>query len=175
MSLPEVYVIHPNGCVPLQNATINGMKCKEARGGIFYHNSSTSYEEKNTYNFSTGHKEKQTYNFGKNAAFRNFGFPELPGSVGWDTITLNQPTRDGVNSQIHHLIVAEMSTRHYSLLGMLGLDIRPTNLSDIGRARPQDNLIRKLKEYELIPSLSWAYTAGSHGCKQPQAPEPCKH
>lgn len=156
-SLPEIYVIHPEGCTPLKNATVNGMSCKDARGGLFSRNSSTSYE---TF---------QSFNVGKNAPLRNFGFPTLQAFFGWDSITLNQPNRPGVkNPNVPKLLIAEMATRNYSLMGLLGLDIRPTYLKGLGREQPQNGLVTEFKKFERIPSLSWAYTAGSRWRKQLQ-------
>jgi hypothetical protein len=154
ISLPELYVVHPNGCVPLQNDTIKKMTCENARGGIFYRN------------LSRTHHQLGMYNFGKNAAYNDFGFTEVPGFVGWDTVKLNQPEKGGRNPLVDSLLVTEIATRKYSFLGMLGLDVRPTNLSELGRNDPQENLLSQLKENDNIPSLSWSYTAGSHWCKQ---------
>src|SRR3978361_2227266 len=73
-SLPELYLIHPNGCLKAGNKTFNGLSCESSRGGLYNHNISTTYVAQSTYDF-------RTY-----ATFRNFEFPRASGQVGFDSI-----------------------------------------------------------------------------------------
>lgn len=56
-------------------------------------------------------------------------------------------------------------------MGALGLSPRGMNGSDSGlRLMGQSSLIQRLSDEELIPSLSWGYTAGAGYCKSPSLP-----
>jgi hypothetical protein len=133
------------------------MTCESSRGDVFNHNVSTNYII------------KSIYNFGIAAAFRDFGFATVLGQVGWDSVELDYPQKgnDIKNpNKVDHLTLVEITEWNYTWVGMFGLDVRPSNLSDLGGMKaPQDTLLRKLKQENLIPSLSWAYTAGSRWCE----------
>ena len=158
MSLPEIYVIHPNGCPQDQSITFSGLTCDISRGGIFKDNQSTS--------FISG----AVYNLDANAAFHDFGFRGVAGKAGLESFELNLPkeTDSGTpkESSLKDLTVIEISQYNFTWLGMLGLDIRRTNFSDIGgMGMGQESMLSMLKRKNVISSLSWAYTAGSRWCK----------
>ena len=69
-------------------------------------------------------------------------------------------------SPIQHSTVALLSDYTYSWIGMLGLDARPSNFTELGGMDvPQKSLMQKLKDSKSIPSISYSYTAGSSGLK----------
>jgi hypothetical protein len=154
-SLSEVYAIHPNGCP--DNSTFNGFSCDLSRGGIYNHSASLTYVD--------GSK----YKLGDYATFRNYGFDQLTGLLGWESFKLSLPKAQDdqtTHPDIEHVVIAQISDYKLSWLGLFGLDIRPSNLSELGgRQSPQANILSTLKRQNMIPSLSWAYTAGSrwHG------------
>lgn len=162
MSLPEIYVIHPNGCGKDPTITFNGLTCDMSRGGLFKDNLSTSFIPGGVYDVSA------------NAAFHDFGYTQVAGKVGLESLKLNLPkeTDNGGNNGtldneiLKDLTVAEISAYNFTWLGMLGLDVRRTNFSEIGGMKlGQENMMSVLKRNKMIPSLSWAYTAGSRWCK----------
>jgi hypothetical protein len=59
---------------------------------------------------------------------------------------------------LNHTVVAEISTGDY-LIGMLGLNPRPTNFSTFND--PQPSYLSLLYEQNIIPSLSYSYSAGA--------------
>ena len=163
-SLPELYAIHPNGCkqAMAKNMTFDGLQCDISRGGIYNHNASVSY-----------HQSNQMYDFSINAAFHDFGFMRAPGLVGLESFVLNLPNKsssdNNSNDTLKDLLVAGISDYNFTWVGMLGLDVQGTNLSGFGgMGVPLPTMLGKMKQNKLIPSLSWAYTAGCHGCKYNQ-------
>ena len=55
-------------------------------------------------------------------------------------------------------IVAGIATKNF-YLGVFGLNPRPTNFTNYNH--PVSSFMSNLKEADLIPSLSWSYTAGN--------------
>jgi hypothetical protein len=108
------------------------------------------------------------HDFSRNSVFHNFGFTQFPVQVGWDTLELNLPIANGSehdNPKLNELLLAEISTRNFTWLGLMGLNVQGTNLTDIGGMKqPQPTMLSILKRNNIIPSLSWAYTAGSRSC-----------
>jgi hypothetical protein len=59
---------------------------------------------------------------------------------------------------LEHQVVGGIATEDF-WLGSFGLTPRPTNFTDFND--PQPSFMETLKNKSLIPSLSWAYTAGA--------------
>jgi hypothetical protein len=134
MSLPEFYLIHPNGCSTAPKINYNGLPCESSRGRIFNHNISMSYVPKTVYDFST------------NAVFHNYGFKQVFGQVGWDSFQLNRPKESSNNgNKLDHLTIAEISTWNFTLMY---LRLMPTELISIELKPPKLILIR----FQLIPA-----------------------
>ena len=87
---------------------------------------------------------------------------EVYGEFGWDVVSLGWPGSAGPTAE--HSVVAGIGDTHFTWLGVLGLNPRPTNFTNMPND-PQASFIQKLKDQEDIPSLSWAYTAGAQYSK----------
>lgn len=78
-------------------------------------------------------------------------------SIGHDDVILGGP---GDSSPlIEHQIIEGFASKHFHL-GTFGLSPHAVNLSDTNH--PQPSLLSALAQQNVIPSLSWAYTAGSY-------------
>ena len=78
------------------------------------------------------------------------------GDFGLDTLSLGIP---GTGAPIvKQQVVAGIAAKDF-YIGNFGLGPEPTNLTTLNN--PQQSLLSTLKEQNLIPSLSWAYTAGA--------------
>ena len=123
------------GCQPL-NST-----CSESRGGLFNLTQSTSRVDLGILTL---------------ARELNLGYNDT-GYYGADTMALGLSNDTGgpaVNSQV----VVGIETNHYRI-GMFGLSQQPSNLTNF--TEPHASFLTTLKTQKLIPSLSWAYTAGA--------------
>lgn len=78
------------------------------------------------------------------------------GEYGVDTVGLQLPNSAGLT--LTHQIVAGIATKDF-LYGVFGLGPKPTNFTDFNQ--PQPSFMWSLKNQSIIPSLSWAYTAGA--------------
>lgn len=123
------------GCQPPSSA------CTDARGGLVNLNQSSSRQELGLYDLNL------ELNLGHNAS----------GDYGLDTVALGlSAATDGptLDSQV----VVGIQTNRYRV-GMFGLNQQPTNVSNF--TRPYPSFLTTLKTQDIIPSLSWAYTAGA--------------
>jgi len=131
---PDTWVVLPQGC-PTNDDT-----CVENRGRTFNYNQSSTWSQHGFYEFGT----EQNLNMSVEAVFGN------------DTLGLGIQGSGGpvLTKQV---IGAYSSTEFY--IGMLGLNPASTNFT------PQDQGIASymstLKAGNLIPSLSFGYTAGN--------------
>ncbi|KAL8641548.1 MAG: hypothetical protein Q9226_008619, partial [Calogaya cf. arnoldii] len=117
--------------------------CSDTRGGTFAYQDSSSWANKSF--FALG-------------AEANLGYTEKEnrGFFGWESVQLTSP--EGANTKANHSVVAGISTTNF-YLGVLGLAARPVVFEDHSDSSP--SLITVLKEQNLIPSLSYGYTAGA--------------
>jgi hypothetical protein len=112
-------------------------------------NSSQSYTELAVY----GVKDMQIVG--------NYGMDNLSLDFGYETITLGYQ-KSGIQPVVPHTLISQMASWDFSMVGLFGLDPRPTNLSDhTAMNGPQTSYIQKLKDNNTIPSLSYGYTAGA--------------
>ena len=79
------------------------------------------------------------------------------GDFGLDTLGLGAAASGGGPSLDSQLVIG-IETNQYRL-GMFGLNHQPTNVSSF--AQSYTSFLTSLKIQNLIPSLSWAYTAGA--------------
>lgn len=116
--------------------------CEDSRGGIFNPDNSLTWTPNSIFELGI------ETNLGVNV-FGDFGF---------DTVTLGWQGSGGPS--VEHSIVAGIGDTHFSWLGVLGLNPRPTNFSTLANS-PQVSFVQSLKDQNQIPSVSWAYTAGA--------------
>ncbi|KAL8950015.1 MAG: hypothetical protein Q9222_003924 [Ikaeria aurantiellina] len=130
------WIVRAGGCDP------PSLDCTNARGGLFNESTSSTWND-------LGHFTL--------ALEQNLGHNES-GAFGLDTLSIGLSNATGgptLNSQI----IAGIETQHW-YTGMFGLQQQPMNLSDFDH--PQQSFLSSLRSQNLIPSLSWAYTAGAH-------------
>ena len=116
--------------------------CSELRGGLVSLNKSASWHDLGTYTLVLDQ------NLETNAT----------GKYGLDSLTLgliDEAENPKVDSQI---IAGIMTNRYYN--GLVGLTDQPVGLSNF--SHPYPSFLTSLKTAGMIPSLSWAYTAGAH-------------
>ena len=129
------FVINPQGC-----PTDYGPGCPQSRGEIF--DSLKSETWSNRGNFALGLEANLGYNSN--------------GTYGLDTVALGFSNSTGSWLESH--LVAEIQNFDFPV-GLFGLGRQQTNLSDFDNGYP--SFLTRLKVQNLIPSLSWSYTAGA--------------
>ncbi|KAL8748476.1 MAG: hypothetical protein Q9184_007278, partial [Pyrenodesmia sp. 2 TL-2023] len=78
------------------------------------------------------------------------------GRYGYDTVALGWEGSDGPS--LEHQVVGGIATKEF-YLGAFGLNPRSTNFTNF--TNPIPSFLSTLKNQSIIPSLSWAYTAGN--------------
>ena len=132
-------MVVPQGCS--DETTPN---CVQSRGGVFNYNQSSTWKQKGFY--ALGLEANLGYNVSDEGSL--YGLETL--GLGFSSTT----SALTLDSQI----VAGFITEDYHV-GMFGLGPQPTNFSVYTDNDPSFLAIMKSKN--LIPSLSWSYTAGA--------------
>ena len=139
------------GCQPFSS------ECSNERGDTVNLNQSTSRKEIGLFDLGL------ELNFGRNES----------GDYGLDSLALGLSTATG-GPVLDSQVVVGIETNRYRI-GMFGLNPQPTNLSSF--SNPYPSFLASLKAQNLIPSLSWAYTAGARYSKSQnislQSENPC--
>ena len=130
------WIVTPGGCEPSDS------QCVDARGGLFNQNHSSTWQDLGPFTL---------------ALEQNLGHNES-GAFGLDTISIGLTNATG-GPTLDSQIIAGIETENW-YLGLFGLQQQPMNLTDF--SRPQRSVLSALRARNLIPSLSWAYTAGAH-------------
>lgn len=120
--------------------------CGESRGGLF--NLSSSNTWKNNGNFSLGLET-------------NLGYGGVDGVYGFDSLSLGLSNATGEPSLNDQVVAGLVSFDYY--LGEFGLGDQPMNFTNFDHPHP--SFLTTLKTNDLIPSLSWGFTAGAHYSK----------
>ena len=131
--------------VPLACSSYNFSDCPQQRGAS---DSSSGF---NSNRSSTWEKEG-IYNLVSEAGLGYVG----NGDYGFDTVELGESSRGGVKLQ--HQVVAGIVEEDF-WVGLFGLGPKPANFSGFNDPRP--SFMRSLVDQNLIPSLSYGYTAGA--------------
>lgn len=129
------WVVLPGGCG-------DGCNDPNSRGGTF------NVTESKTWNSTGLFPLGLELNLNKNAT----------GRYGLDTVALGFSSSIGGPSLDSQVVVGIETYSYY--VGMFGLGPQPTNLTDF--SKPYPSFLSTLKSRNLIPSLSWGYTAGAH-------------
>ena len=138
----------PEGC---SAANPNLTSCPDDRGYLFHSNESTTWS---TEGLGNGRKGVL---YSLIAVVENMLGLSGGAYYGYDTVHLGLP---GSNLPVlNHQLIAGFATNDF-WLGSLGLSPLPFNFSDFNDPLP--SFLTSLREKELIPSLSWAYTAGAY-------------
>jgi hypothetical protein len=136
--LDMTWVVLPEGCT-----SSDPSDCGQSRGGIYFSNLSSTWDEIGIYQLSIYEEAMLGYTGN--------------GSYGSETVTLGWPG-DGQPSAAKQ-VVAEIATREF-YMGALGLNPWPVNFTELDNSHP--SLLSTLKNQSKIPSLTWAYTAGAY-------------
>ena len=123
------------GCQPFSS------ECSNERGETVNLNQSSSRKEIGLFDLGL------ELNFGRNES----------GDYGLDSLALGLNTTTG-RPKLDSQLVVGIETNRYRI-GMFGLNQQPTNLSSFSNSYP--SFLASLRAQNLIPSLSWAYTAGA--------------
>jgi hypothetical protein len=152
--LCEVYVVDPAGCN--SNATkgklfdAQNRPCDESRGLTFQSAA------------SRGWANNSNFNVGVYQTFNNIGSSNLTVEFGFDSFSTGFLGTGGLTAP--QSVIAKFADFYASWTGLLGIDPRPTNFTNLGGYKaPQSNFMTILNKTNMIPSVSFAYTAGSNG------------
>lgn len=144
-SSSETWVPVPEGCTSSDPSTCPSSRGVEPFNGIasdgFQTNESSTWQEAGLYNLGLEDNLNLTGN----------------GEYGYDVVSLNGGNSSGGLS-LGHQIIAGIATKDF-LLGLLGLSNRPDDFSSASNTVP--SLLTNLQADNLIPSLSYGYTAGA--------------
>ena len=139
--------VDPRGCPPGVSGLSNDLNCSQSRGGLFDPSHSSSWSALGNYSLDIE---------------ENLGYMAAA-SYGLDTIALGSSSYTNVPT-VKSQVVASLTTS-LSYIGLFGLrsqptnfSMNPTNLTDFFSC---PSFLASLKASNLIPSLSWAYTAGA--------------
>ena len=138
----QTWVVNPQGCPPGRHGTPTSSSCNESRGCLFDATRSNSWQALGNYSLDldeVGVAENKTASYGRDTI-----------ALGFDSST-GGPT---LNSQV----IAAFATDVY-YIGVFGLGHQGTNISNF--TNPLPSFLTNMRNESLIPSLSWAYTAGA--------------
>ena len=135
----QTWAVVPQGCIKTDPAN-----CTTTRGGVFQANQSSTWKQDQ--DVANGlspliFSSKQTENHDN-------------GSYGYDTIALGGAGSPSLNQQV----IAGVATKDV-YLGLFGLSPDSVDLPQTSFQLP--DVLSSLNQSNLIPSLSWAYTAGN--------------
>ena len=137
----DTWAISPGGCPP-GVPTGRSSTCSDSRGGLFNVSLSSSWHGLGNYSLGID---------------TNLGYGNLSGSYGLETVSLGFSDSIG-GPTLDSQVVTALAAKYY-YIGLFGLNHQATNLSDF--TNPHPSFLRTMKTKDLIPSLSWAYTAGA--------------
>ena len=129
-------IVLPDGC---QYST-SPSTCSDDRGQLFNPNASTSWFNYDV--FTLGLEDNLEMN--------------ANGQFGKDTVALDWQGSGG--PKLDSQIVAGIATQQF-YLGEFGITPQPTNLTNFNDPHP--SFVETLKMKNMIPSMSWSYTAGA--------------
>ena len=136
----QTWAVLPQGCT-----TSDLPDCPTSRGGLFIPSQSSTWRYNNE-------SVNGTFTIGLETNLDYSG----NGDYGYDTIVLGYQGSNGPSLQ--QQTIAGIATKEF-YLGIFGLNPRSTNFSTFND--PVPSYMATLKDKALIPSLSWAYTAGN--------------
>ncbi|KAI4212168.1 MAG: hypothetical protein LQ351_005037 [Letrouitia transgressa] len=128
-------VLEGRGC------RLNDETCAQSRGGLYNSNTSSTWSPKGLYQLYNG---------------RNLGI-EAVGLFGNETLALGLPGSGGPT--LEKQIIAGIGNEAF-YLGMFGVNPKRTNYTGIAD-EGQASIMTSLKDQNLIPSISFGYTAGA--------------
>ncbi|TVY85460.1 hypothetical protein LSUE1_G000156 [Lachnellula suecica] len=145
---PQTFVVLPEGC---ETVAVNPIPpdCASSRGGLFNPNTSTSWQEQGLFGINSagvGFEANLGY-----TQYADYGIETL--GLGFAGGGANTPT-------LKNQTVSAIASTSPIYLGMFGLGTQPVNYSSIGNFSAP-SYFSSLRKQNIIPSLSWSYTAGA--------------
>ena len=137
--IQPTWVVVPDGCT-VQDPS----NCTQARGGTFKSDKSSNREQINT--FALG-------------AEANLGLTQNYDNGAFAYETLGVVTPGGGNVSLTHQVIAGIATKDF-FVGNLGLS--PLGINFTSRDDPKPSFLSSLRAQNLIPSLSYGFTAGAY-------------
>ena len=141
----STWVVTPLGCLPGEPGSNTSLACAQSRGGLFLPFQSSSWNFLGNYSLEIDF---------------NLGFEDGVGTYGLDTVALDFSGSNGPPSgpTLSSQMVTAIATNDY-YIGLFGLSDHGTNLTN--STDPHPSFLSTLMTESLIPSRSWAYTAGA--------------
>lgn len=147
---PQTIVVQPAGCAIAVLPRGLPPNCAASRGGLFELNKSTTWVNQGWY--SLNNKDSH-YGFEANLGY-NFNL-----NYGLDTLALDY--QDGPNApSLLNQTIAAYNLPNPLYLGLFGLGTQPVLYESFGNYSAP-SFFSSLRAKNLIPSLSWSYTAGA--------------
>ncbi|KAL8719881.1 MAG: hypothetical protein Q9225_003178 [Loekoesia sp. 1 TL-2023] len=143
----QIWAVAPEGCT-----ASDGANCAKLRGGVYNRNQSTTWIPNDISPNTSSPNKTDGFTLGLE---ENLGYNGV-GIYGFDNVTLGWQGSGGPS--LDHQIVASIATIEF-YFGIFGLNPKPTNFSTF--ADPTPSYLSNLKSQNMIPSLSWGYTAGN--------------
>ncbi|KAL8869945.1 MAG: hypothetical protein Q9174_003895 [Haloplaca sp. 1 TL-2023] len=137
-----MWTVLQEGCI-----ASDGTECAILRGGVFDVDKSATWVP-----VTASPNGTDTFNMGLD---KNLGY-STNGKYGYDTVALGWPGSGGPS--LDHQVVGGIATKEF-YLGHLGLP--PNTAVWFSRLSLIVCYLSTLKDQSMIPSLSWAYTAGN--------------
>lgn len=142
-AVPETWVVFDAGCI-----STDPKSCPDDRGGTFNFNVSTTWVKKDFFSL---------------AIELNLGYDTTnAGEYGFETLGLGYQGSGGPS--LENQVIAGIATKDF-YLGSLGLNPRPLNFTT---EDSHPTLLANLRTQNLVPSLSYGYSAGAYYSK-------CRH
>lgn len=132
----QVWVIDPLACLYRTNKNA----CAESRGGVYYNNKSSTWQEEGLYDLFI----EQNLNLTGTGRF------------GYDGVALGYLGQGGPS--LVHQIVGSLATEDF-WLGHFGLHPKTTNFTNLSDNVP--SYLSTLRSQNMIPTVSWGYTQGA--------------
>ncbi|KAF2398814.1 acid protease [Trichodelitschia bisporula] len=144
-SLYQTWAVAPEGCPANLSQTLN---CPELRGGLYNSSASLSWVATTIYKTD-------------NVQFVGAYYKDVVARQGFETVSFGYPSTS--NPEVKHSVVGMYSHLYFSQLGLLGLDPKPTNWSDMsGMLSPQPSLMELLVRDKKIQARGFGYAAGAY-------------
>ncbi|KAI9701830.1 MAG: hypothetical protein M1836_001174 [Candelina mexicana] len=146
---PEQYprvLVSTNGIstwvvLPSTGCGLNDTACAISRGTLFNPNTSSTWSDQGVYNLD----RELNLDYTGNA---DYGLEKV--GLGLD---------NAAGPSLDSMVVAAFQDNVYYYMGLFGLSPLPTNFTTFND--PQPSFLTTLRKKNLIPSLSWGYTAGA--------------
>ena len=136
----QTLVVVPEGCT-----SSDPPNCASSRGGEFVSSLSSTWRVNNITANGTFTLDLEG----------NLGYSGN-GDYGFDTVEMSW--QGSGTPSLEQQIVGKIATKEF-YLGIFGLDPKPTNFTNFND--PVPSYMTTLKERNIIPSISWGYTAGN--------------